>query len=171
MLTGHVHESPFKPAGSWADRIGRTWVFNAGRQIGPVPAIVDIDLAGGTASWRSLMGSGSLSLAAERAPERTRVLTRRPRQYSGSGSRAEPRPGAGRLALRETAQHVGDHRQAGRIAVLLLQVGQVGGDEVQPLGQADGDELRDRRIAGEQRLAVGGVAQDARLGSPRRSRC
>jgi hypothetical protein len=46
-------------------------VFNAGRQIGPVPCHVDIDLAEGTASWRSLMGSESLSLAAERAPERT----------------------------------------------------------------------------------------------------
>ena len=71
VLTGHVHESPFKPAGSWADRIGPTWVFNAGRQIGPVPCHVDSDLAGGTASWRSLMGNESLSLAAERAPERT----------------------------------------------------------------------------------------------------
>ena len=37
VLTGHVHEPPFKPDGAWADRIGDTWVFNAGRQIGPVP--------------------------------------------------------------------------------------------------------------------------------------
>jgi len=71
VLTGHVHESPFKPEGSWADRIGATWVFNAGRQIGPVPCHVEIDLAQGTAAWRSMMGTESLSLAADRAPSRT----------------------------------------------------------------------------------------------------
>jgi len=71
VLTGHVHESPFKRDGSWADRIGATWVFNAGRQIGPVPCHVEIDLAAGTASWRSMMGSESLSLSDERAPART----------------------------------------------------------------------------------------------------
>jgi hypothetical protein len=66
-----VHQSPFKPEGSWADRIGSTWVFNAGRQIGPVPCHVAIDLGEGTASWRSLMGSESLHLASAQAPERT----------------------------------------------------------------------------------------------------
>ena len=71
VLTGHVHQSPFKPAGSWADRIDATWIFNAGRQIGPVPCHVAIDLGQGTASWQSLMGSESLELAAALAPERT----------------------------------------------------------------------------------------------------
>lgn len=70
VLTGHVHESPFKPAGSWADRIGKSWVFNAGRQIGPVPAHVIIDLAAGTATWRSLMGEETLLLTDARAPRR-----------------------------------------------------------------------------------------------------
>ena len=50
VLAGHVHEPPFKPAGAWADRIGATWVFNAGRQIGPVPAHIEIDLDAGSAS-------------------------------------------------------------------------------------------------------------------------
>ncbi len=71
VLTGHVHEPPFKPAGNWADRLGRTWVFNAGRQIGPVPAHIEIDLDAGTAHWYSLMGSESLRLDAEVAPART----------------------------------------------------------------------------------------------------
>jgi Icc-related predicted phosphoesterase len=71
VLTGHVHEAPFKPAGAWADRIDDTWIFNAGHQIGPVPTHVAIDLDAGTASWRSMMGSESLALAAPRAPERT----------------------------------------------------------------------------------------------------
>ncbi len=56
VLTGHVHQSPFTPAGGWADRIGTTWVFNAGRQIGKVPARVEIDLDERTALWVSMMG-------------------------------------------------------------------------------------------------------------------
>jgi predicted phosphodiesterase len=71
VLTGHVHESPFKPAGSWADRIGTTWVFNAGRQMGPVPAHVAIDLETGTARWHSLMGEEMLRLADLQAPPRS----------------------------------------------------------------------------------------------------
>jgi Icc-related predicted phosphoesterase len=71
VLTGHVHEPPFKPAGAWADRIGNTWIFNPGRQIGPVPAHIEIDLTEGTAAWRSLMGEEQLQLASAAAPART----------------------------------------------------------------------------------------------------
>ncbi|MEJ8814202.1 metallophosphoesterase family protein [Variovorax ureilyticus] len=71
VLTGHVHEPPFKPTGAWADRIGTTWVFNPGRQIGPVPAHIVIDLDEGTASWHSLMGEEALQLGAECAPARS----------------------------------------------------------------------------------------------------
>ncbi|RZL90508.1 MAG: phosphohydrolase [Variovorax sp.] len=71
VLTGHVHEPPFKPAGAWADRIGSTWVFNAGRQIGPVPAHIVLDLEAGTAAWHSMMGEESLALDAKQSPART----------------------------------------------------------------------------------------------------
>jgi len=71
VLTGHVHEPPFKPAGHWADRSGDTWVYNAGRQIGPVPAHIEIDLAAGSAKWRSMMGSETLRLSDPAAPERS----------------------------------------------------------------------------------------------------
>ena len=54
VLSGHVHQSPFTPKGSWADRIGRTWVFNAGHQIGPLPSHVVVDLAAPDAYWISL---------------------------------------------------------------------------------------------------------------------
>ena len=70
VLAGHVHEPPFKPDGSWADRIGDTWVFNAGRQIGPVPAHIAIDTDAGSAQWISMMGSESLRLDDLKAPER-----------------------------------------------------------------------------------------------------
>ena len=62
VLTGHVHEPPFKPDGSWYDRIGRTWVFNPGRQGGATPTRIDIDLDAGEAVWLSLMGIESIAL-------------------------------------------------------------------------------------------------------------
>ena len=71
VLTGHVHEPPFKPAGNWADRRICSWIINAGRQIGPVPAHICIDLEAGTATWLSMMGEESLRLGAAAAPART----------------------------------------------------------------------------------------------------
>ena len=71
VLTGHVHQPPFKPDGAWADRIGASWVFNAGNQIGPVPSHIEIDLAAGSACWRSLLGEETLELAASAGPART----------------------------------------------------------------------------------------------------
>jgi Icc-related predicted phosphoesterase len=55
VLSGHVHQSPFAPPrGSWADRIGKSWVFNAGHQSGPAPSHVVVDLAVPDAYWISL---------------------------------------------------------------------------------------------------------------------
>lgn len=53
VLSGHVHESPFVPNGSWVDRIGETWVFNAGRQHGALPTHIIIDTESGEALWFS----------------------------------------------------------------------------------------------------------------------
>ena len=71
VLSGHVHQPPFKPDGSWVDRIGDTWVFNPGRQTGSVPAHIEIDLDEGIAVWSSLLGFESADLTAAAAPERT----------------------------------------------------------------------------------------------------
>ncbi len=71
VLTGHVHEPPFKPDGAWADRIGGTWIFNPGRQSGPVPTRIEIDCTSGTARWFSLLGTEELSLDDTVAPART----------------------------------------------------------------------------------------------------
>ena len=70
VLTGHVHEPPFKPAGHWADRRGASWIFNPGRQIGPVPAHITLDLEEGSANWSSMMGEERLRLADAAAPGR-----------------------------------------------------------------------------------------------------
>lgn len=53
VFSGHIHNSPFYEEGSWIDRIGRTWVFNPGRQIGPQPASITLDLEAMTAEWNS----------------------------------------------------------------------------------------------------------------------
>lgn len=62
VLCGHIHEAPFKSGGSWIDRVGDTWLFNAGGQIGDVPARVEIDFARQTARWISLAGMDERSL-------------------------------------------------------------------------------------------------------------
>ena len=51
VVTGHVHEAPFIPGGSWNDRLGDTLILNAGRQSGPVPAHIIVDTDVRTASW------------------------------------------------------------------------------------------------------------------------
>jgi Icc-related predicted phosphoesterase len=62
VVSGHVHESPFKAAGSWIDHVGRTVVVNAGRQIGPVPTCIEVDLSAAHARWSSLAGVEKRSL-------------------------------------------------------------------------------------------------------------
>lgn len=62
VLSGHIHNAPFYPDGSWIDRIGKTWVMNPGRQIGSVPAFISLDLDAMTAEWISIQDRGSQDL-------------------------------------------------------------------------------------------------------------
>ena len=62
VLSGHIHQAPFRTGGSWADRIGDTWVFNSGRQIGPTPTHVVIDTEVQEAAWFSLAGAETVQL-------------------------------------------------------------------------------------------------------------
>ena len=48
--------------GSWVDRLGNTWIFNAGRQIGSIPTTVSLDTGAGEAAWFSLEGAESVRL-------------------------------------------------------------------------------------------------------------
>jgi Icc-related predicted phosphoesterase len=62
VLSGHIHNAPFYAGGSWHSRIGKTVIFNAGKQIGGVPAQIRIDLEKNTAEWHSSEGVETLAL-------------------------------------------------------------------------------------------------------------
>ena len=62
VFSGHVHQSPFIKDGSWVDRIGSTWVFNAGHQFGAPPAHVILDTERNEAVWISGAGVQSVRL-------------------------------------------------------------------------------------------------------------
>jgi len=64
VFAGHIHQSPFSDDGGWAERIGGTWVFNPGRQPGPVPAHIVLDLESRRATWYSIEGRDSVDLDA-----------------------------------------------------------------------------------------------------------
>ncbi len=53
VFSGHVHPSPFVDGGSWVDRIGDTWVFNAGRELAPEPPHVILNIEENEAIWLS----------------------------------------------------------------------------------------------------------------------
>jgi Icc-related predicted phosphoesterase len=64
VVCGHIHDAPFRRGGSWIDRLGRTWVVNPGRQMGALPAMIELDLAAGRLVWSSLAGSDEASMTA-----------------------------------------------------------------------------------------------------------
>jgi Icc-related predicted phosphoesterase len=64
VLTGHVHEAPFRPDGSWHDRIGGTLVLNAGRQPGPIPAHLIVDTRCDEVTWWSFEGEQTVAIPA-----------------------------------------------------------------------------------------------------------
>jgi len=62
VLSGHIHNAPFISKGSWIDRIGRTWVFNPGKQIGATPTYLAFDLDRMSVEWVSVEGQVIQSL-------------------------------------------------------------------------------------------------------------
>ena len=62
VLMGHIHQAPFTPDGAWLGQLGTTWLFNAGKQVGPVPAHIEIDLDVSVARWISYQGTDEREL-------------------------------------------------------------------------------------------------------------
>jgi Icc-related predicted phosphoesterase len=53
VISGHVHQSPFIPDGSWFDRLGTPGVYNPGLPPGRPPVHIVLDIDEGTAFWLS----------------------------------------------------------------------------------------------------------------------
>jgi len=64
VISGHVHQSPFIPDGSWFDRLGDTWVFNTGLQSGRPPVYIVLDFEEATAFWLAAEAAQSIDLKA-----------------------------------------------------------------------------------------------------------
>jgi Icc-related predicted phosphoesterase len=62
VLCGHIHQAPWVEGGSWHARLGETWVFNAGKQMGKVPPHITLDTEAGTAEWFGVFEVDSISL-------------------------------------------------------------------------------------------------------------
>ena len=93
VICGHIHQAPWAKGGSWHARLGRTQVFNAGKQIGHVPPHITFDTAGRHGALvrrlRQRDHRPALSPAAGQCPAWS------PCPSSPSGSRAEPVRGRG----------------------------------------------------------------------------
>lgn len=63
VLSGHIHQAPWVTGGSWHARLGRTVVFNPGKQVGKIPPHVTIDTEAGTAHWFGVFESETIDLA------------------------------------------------------------------------------------------------------------
>lgn len=62
VFSGHIHNAPFYAAGSWHTRIGKSLVFNAGKQLGREPTRIILDLQARRAEWSSLESVESIGI-------------------------------------------------------------------------------------------------------------
>ena len=66
VFCGHIHQAPWvEGGGTWHARLGETWVFNAGKQIGKVPPHITLDTEAATADWFGVFSSEKVSLDAQ----------------------------------------------------------------------------------------------------------
>ncbi|MEO5916046.1 MAG: metallophosphoesterase [Luteolibacter sp.] len=61
VFSGHIHNAPFYAAGSWNARIGKSMIFNAGKQPGPEPTRIILDLQARQAEWHSIEGADRMT--------------------------------------------------------------------------------------------------------------
>jgi hypothetical protein len=97
VISGHVHQSPFVRDGSWFDRIGQTWVFNAGHQFGRPPAHIVLDVGEAKAFWLSAAGEQVIDL--DRPLLRPAApITQAPEWLTSLGRATYPTPGTPPMA-------------------------------------------------------------------------
>jgi Icc-related predicted phosphoesterase len=98
VISGHVHQSPFVRDGSWFDRLGNTWVFNAGHQFGRPPAHIVLDTDGATAFWLSAAGEQSIDLAAPLSRPAAPIANPPPAWLTSLGLVVDPSPASPSMA-------------------------------------------------------------------------
>ncbi len=57
VFSGHIHNAPFYANGGWHGRLGKSLLFNAGKQPGPEPTRIVLDLLAKVAVWHSIEGT------------------------------------------------------------------------------------------------------------------
>lgn len=62
VLCGHVHQAPFVSGGTWAERVGASWVFNMGQQPGEMPSHIILNTQVNEAMWHSIAGTEIVEL-------------------------------------------------------------------------------------------------------------
>jgi Icc-related predicted phosphoesterase len=62
VFSGHIHNAPFYADGSWHCRIGKSLIFNPGKQPGGEPTRIVLDLKSRRADWISIECSESLEV-------------------------------------------------------------------------------------------------------------
>lgn len=62
VFSGHIHHAPFYSQGDWNSKLGKTWIFNAGRQPGRIPTRIVLDLTRGQAEWTSSEGIETIEI-------------------------------------------------------------------------------------------------------------
>lgn len=60
VFSGHIHNAPFYGDGSWHARMGKSLIFNAGKQLGAEPTRILLDVEGRSAEWQSIEGADRL---------------------------------------------------------------------------------------------------------------
>lgn len=60
VFSGHIHNAPYLAGGGWHARLGRSWIFNPGKQPGGEPTRIVVDLAARRAEWISAEGIESI---------------------------------------------------------------------------------------------------------------
>ena len=69
VISGHIHNAPFLgPTGSWTASLEKTRVFNPGKQIGPVPSCITLDLEAGHARFFSIDSEEEAALSPSVVP-------------------------------------------------------------------------------------------------------
>jgi Icc-related predicted phosphoesterase len=62
VFSGHIHNAPFYAEGGWHARMGKTWIFNPGKQLGGEPTRIVVDLGARRAEWHSVEGVETVEL-------------------------------------------------------------------------------------------------------------